>query len=72
MDATSSIVNSATAAAQILINAAAEMRRTLDNLYTAEMTTEDITSPLEAALAGEEFQEAEPADSIEETETEDH
>ncbi len=72
VDATSSIVNSATAAAQILINAAAEMRRTLDNLYTAEMTTEDITSPLEAALAGEEFQEAEPADSIEETETEDH
>ena len=31
-----------------------------------------ITSPLEAALAGEEFQEAEPADSIEETETEDN
>lgn len=72
VDATSSIVNSTTAAAQILLNAAAEMRRTLDNLYTAEMTAEDIITPLEAALAGEEFQEAEPADSIEETETEDH
>ena len=72
--ATSSIVNSATAAAQILINAAAEMRRTLDNLYTAELTAEDIITPLEAALAEAEFQEAEPADadSIEETETEDN
>ena len=74
IDATSSIVNSATAAAQILINAAAEMRRTLDNLYTAELTAEDIITPLEAALAEAEFQEAEPADadSIEETETEDN
>jgi hypothetical protein len=57
-----------------LINAAAEMRRTLDNLYTAELTAEDILSPLEAALAEGEFQEAESADadSIEETETEDN
>lgn len=69
VDATSSIVNSATIAAQILINAAAEMRRTLDNLYTAELSAEDIISPLEAALTEAEFQEAEPAeDSIEETE----
>ena len=74
VEATSSIVNSATVAAQILINAAAEMRRTLDNLYTAELSAEDILSPLEAALAEAEFQEAEPADadSIEEKETEDN
>lgn len=73
VEATSSIVNSTTMAAQILINAAAEMRRTLDNLYTAELTAEDIISPLEA-LAEAEFQEAEPADadSIEEKETEDN
>ena len=58
----------------VKINAAAEMRRTLDNLYTAELTAEDIITPLEAALAEAEFQEAEPADadSIEETETEDN
>lgn len=73
VEATSSIVNSTTMAAQILINAAAEMRRTLDNLYTAELTAKDLTSPLEA-LAEAEFQEAGPADadSIEEKEMEDN
>lgn len=72
VDATSSIVNSAARAAKILINAAAEMRRTLDNLYTAELTAEDIISPLEA-LAEAEFQEAEPVDvDSAEEETEDN
>lgn len=73
VEATSSIVNSTTMAAQILINAAAEMQRTLDNLYTAELTAEDIITPLEAALAEAEFQEADPADveTAEDNETED-
>lgn len=73
VEATSSIVNSTTMAAQILINAAAEMQRTLDNLYAAELTAEDIIMPLEAALAEAEFQEADPADveTAEEKEMED-
>lgn len=39
IDATSSIVNSITDATGVLIRAAAEMKRTLDDLYTAEMNT---------------------------------
>lgn len=74
VEATSSIVNSATIAAQILINAAAEMRRTLDNLYTAETSNNDSPTPMENWVDSQEFQEAEPADtdSIEEKETEDN
>ena len=45
-----------------MLVAAAEMRRTLDNLYTAEYTGRDETTPLEE-LAEAAFQEAEPADA---------
>lgn len=62
IDATSSIVNSTVKAAYVLLVAAAEMRRTLDNLYTAENSGRDETTPLEE-LAEAAFQEAEPADT---------
>lgn len=62
IDATSSIVNSTVHAAYVLLVAAAEMRRTLDNLYTVENTGRDETTPLEE-LAEAAFQEAEPADA---------
>lgn len=62
IDATSSIVNSTVNAAYVLLVAAAEMRRTLDNLYTVENTGRDETTPLEE-LAEAAFQEAEPADN---------
>jgi len=61
VDATSSIVNSTVKAAYVLLVAAAEMRRTLDNLYTVENTGRDETTPLEE-LAESAFEEAEPAD----------
>ena len=59
IDATSSIVNSTVHATYVLLVAAAEMRRTLDNLYTVENTGRDETTPLEELA----FQEAEPADA---------
>ena len=61
VEATSSIVNSTTEAAAILLIAAAEMKRTLDNLYLAE-SREDRT-PMEDFIdhTGD-FEEAEPAD----------
>lgn len=62
IDATSSIVNSTVHAAYVLLVAAAEMRRTLDNLYTVENTGRDETTPLEE-LAEAAFQEAKPADT---------
>ena len=62
IDATSSIVNSTVHATYVLLVAAAEMRRTLDNLYTVENTGRDETTPLEE-LAEAAFQEAEPADA---------
>ena len=62
IDATSSIVNSTVHATYVLLGAAAEMRRTLDNLYTVENTGRDETTPLEE-LAEAAFQEAEPADA---------
>ncbi len=46
VDATSSIVNSTVNAAYVMLVAAAEMRRTLDNLYTVENTGRDETTPL--------------------------
>ena len=60
--ATSPIVNSTVHATYVLLVAAAEMRRTLDNLYTVENTGRDETTPLEE-LAEAAFQEAEPADA---------
>jgi predicted DNA-binding protein len=61
IDATSSIVNSTTKAAYVLLVAAAEMKRTLNNLYTAETTSRDDATPLEE-LAEAAFEEVEPAD----------
>ena len=61
IDATSSIVNSTTKATYVLLVATAEMKRTLNNLYTAETTGRDEATPLEE-LAEAAFEEAEPAD----------
>jgi len=74
LEATSSIVNSASAAAKILISAAAEMRRTLDNLYRTETAIGDAPTPMEELVNSPEFQEAEPANAepIKENETEDN
>ena len=61
VEATSSIVNSTTEAAAILLIAAAEMKRTLDNLYLAE-TREPEPTPMEDYLNGTgDFEEAGPA-----------
>ena len=61
VEATSSIVNSTTEAAAILLIAAAEMKRTLDNLYLAE-TREPEPTPMEDYINGTgDFEEAEPA-----------
>ena len=68
VEATSSIVNSTTAAATVLIWAAAEMRRTLDNLYMAEMEGNDQPTPLEELAGAPNFQEAEAVDDGEEME----
>ena len=58
VDATSSIVNSTAEAAMVLIHAAAEMNRTLNDHSTAEYS-EPASTPLEdLAAAGAEFQEA--------------
>ncbi len=61
VDATSSIVNSTAAAATVLLHAAAEMKRTLNDLYTAEYS-EPASTPLEDLAAGAEFQDADPVD----------
>ena len=73
VDATSSIVNSTTKAAQVLIAAAAQMQRTLENLYTAELTAENTPSPLEIMAEPMEFQSADPIDGepIDDNEMED-
>ena len=62
LEATSSICNSTAKAACILLTAAAEMRRTMNNLYTAENTGRDDTSPMEE-WAEAAFEEAEPAET---------
>lgn len=68
VEATSSIVNSATEAAAVLLHAAAEMRRALDDLYTAEYT-EPGPTPLDE-LAGANFQDADPVEGDDNDETE--
>lgn len=66
VEATSSIVNSTAHAAAVLLRAAAEMRRTLDNLYMAENSTTEST-PMDDYLEGVgDFAEAEPAEADEE------
>jgi len=67
IEATSSIFNSTTSAAAILLIAAAEMKRTLDNLYMAERTGPE-TTPLEDYLNNAGFEDADPADSDEQEE----
>ena len=69
VDATSSIVNSTTEAATVLIHAAAEMKRTLNDLYTAEYS-EPASTPLEDLAAGAEFQDAASVDPEADGETE--
>lgn len=70
MDATSSIVNSTAEAAMVLTYAAAEMKRTLNDLYTAEYS-EPANTPLEdLAAAGAEFQDAASVDPEADGETE--
>ena len=66
-------MNSTTKAAQVLIAAAAEMQRTLENLYTAELTAENTPSPLEIMAEPMEFQSADPIDGepIDDNEMED-
>ena len=59
IDATSSIVNSITDATGVLVRAAAEMKRTLDDLYTAETNAAPGKTPMEALADGDGFQEAE-------------
>ena len=64
VEATSSIVNSTTEAAAILLIAAAEMKRTLDNLYLAE--NRESRTPMEDYMDGTgDFEEAEPAEATE-------
>ena len=69
VDATSSIVNSTAAAAMVLIHAAAEMKRTLNDLYTAEYS-EPASTPLEDLAASAEFQEANSVDTDADADTE--
>lgn len=70
VDATSSIVNSTAEAAMVLTYAAAEMKRTLNDLYTAEYS-EPASTPLEdLAAAGAEFQDAASVDPEADGETE--
>ncbi len=61
VEAASSICNSTMKAACVLIRAAAEMKRTLDNLYMAEMNAGTEQMPMEQ-LENEDFQEAESLD----------
>lgn len=65
LEATSSICNSMAEAAVNVIIAAAEMRRTLDNLYIAERIEEK--SPIEEYIEdAAEFEDAEPTNESEE------
>ncbi len=59
VEATSSIYNSTLETAAIIVKAAAEMKRTLENLYLAETTAPEET-PLDRLAAAGEFQEADP------------
>ncbi|MDO5765656.1 MAG: hypothetical protein Q4P84_08165 [Elusimicrobiales bacterium] len=64
IEATSSICNSTLEAATILVKAAAEMKRTLENLYLAETTGSSEPTPMEQ-LAGASFQEVGPVEAEE-------
>ena len=66
--ATSSIVNSTSEAACIILTAAAQMKRTLDNLYMAENAGDDDPTPMEQWVESAAFQEAATNDAEEDTE----
>ena len=68
VEATSSIVNSTAEAAAILLIAAAEMKRALNNLYMAENQVTDRTPMEEYMASAGEFEEAETADGEDEDE----
>ena len=63
LEAASSLCNSTFDAAAVALKAAAEMRRTLNNLYTAENHSGTEKTPLESYADGAMFQEAEPAEA---------
>lgn len=65
IEATSALANSLTEAAGIVVMAAAEMKRTLSNLYDEENKPESISSPLDA-LADGSFEEADNIDDEQE------
>lgn len=69
IEATSSIVNSITDATGVMIRAAAEMKRTLDDLYMAETFDHDPT-PLDELAESGGFQEAESLDAEEDEDAE--
>jgi hypothetical protein len=63
LEATSSIVNSTAKAAMVMLRAAAEMRRTLDDLYVSKVySSEPERTPMDEYASGG-FEEAEPAET---------
>lgn len=63
VEATSAIVNSTASATTILLIAAAEMKRTLDNLYIAETNELEFT-PMDNLVSNDSsFEEAEPTEA---------
>lgn len=66
VEATSSIVNSTSYAAAVLLRAAAEMRRTLDNLYMAENSVHGSTLMEDFLDDVGDFAEVESTDADEE------
>lgn len=63
VEATSSIYNSTLEAAAIIIKAAAEMKRTMENLYMAETTGQEETPLDKLAAMGAAFEEADPVEA---------
>lgn len=64
IEAVSSICNSTLSAAAAMIEAAAEMRRTLRDLYEAENSAKsDEVTPMEEWAEAAQFQDAEPTDT---------
>lgn len=71
IEAVSSICNSTLAATAVLIEATAEMRRTLRDLYTAENSAKDETTPMDEWMESAQFQDAAPAVADGDNNTED-
>lgn len=72
IEAVSSICNSTLEAAAVMVEAAAEMRRTLRDLYEAENSARnEEPTPMEQWADAAQFQDADPADPAETEETED-